>query len=129
MTAALRKANFYACLLDTNAFAEQVTYHPAGQPAPRTITAIVRPTQEIDQAEYLDREVQRYTVSVGKDETHAKGGVALPVAGDRIQRASETDQQALMAFTGRIIGETPHSYLLEFSRPITTQIGTDHRRR
>lgn len=131
MTASIRAENYYATILDyEHGFAELVTYHTKSNPAaPRTIIALVRPKQETQETEFTERDVQTYTVSVGRIESHEKGGVNVPQKGDRIQRASETDQDALMAFTGRVLGETPHSFRLEFTKPITKQIGTSHQRR
>ena len=124
MADTLYKTTFYAAVLSTARHAEEVEYLPAGQTVGRTLTALVivnNGEQPGDQTH--KREIERAIVVVGKDESHAKGGVERPAHRDRILRDGDDRSGPLLGFSGRVIAESPHHWELEFVRSTTTALG------
>lgn len=103
-------------------FAEQVYYQPAGGGTERQITALVERVADVTTEGAVWRRLDELVVTVGRNEDHAKGGVARPQPGDRLRRATDANTTNY-AFTGEVIAETPASFRLRFVRPVPVQAG------
>ncbi|MGE0605547.1 MAG: hypothetical protein AB7O62_00370 [Pirellulales bacterium] len=125
----LYQRTFYLALLSTSQHAEEVEYIPAGQTVGRALTClVVPPSHTSPQDRTSQRDISTCTVIVGKDESHAKGGVLLPQFRDRLLRSGESRDGNLLAFSGTVLAEGPFHWELEFKRLKTTQLGTTARR-
>lgn len=127
-----RKANFYARILDTDGFGENATYRPAGGgttaaggPA-RSIVVKIDSRQAPAGGEQFRSDEETITVTAGRDENHAKGGIANPQVGDTLARAGE-DELPAFGFTGEIVGSTGHSWRLLYKRRRRTRVGDTRR--
>ncbi len=110
-----RKTNFYDEILgDGHPQVEVVTFGDGSTTWTATVkvTTDEAPDTRGPVAE-VEPETDRFLIRVGKDESHAKSGVAVPVVGLRVFRAGES---VPYAFTGRILAATAHSHTLEFTR-------------
>ena len=117
-----RQTNYYATALDH--FAEQVTYQPLSGPA-RTVTVKIHASEVLDEQTIPGiRDLERIQVACGRIESHAKGGVDRPRAGDSLVRAGET---RAYGFDGEVLSSTPHSWSAVFSRPRVRQLGSEQR--
>ena len=126
-----RQADFYANALNVDEFAEWVTYYPASGTS-RSIAAQVRRPGSNNQQQPRRNEVsefedERIWVELGRDESHARGGVPWPQIGDTLVRDGEEDLERF-AFVGEIVKSSPFAWVLEFSRPKQRSLGTAHRR-
>ncbi len=118
------------CFLNTNDFAESVTFYPAAGGASRSIDVRITYQQESKDFGPINYDTERIEVFILKDESHAKGGLATPdrqsTVADKLVRAGDTLTEKF-AFTGRILSESAHGWLLEFVRPKPVRIGTQQR--
>jgi hypothetical protein len=74
--------------------------------------------RELQTGERHQNQSETIRVAIGRDESHAKGGLANPTTGSTIERAGDPRRYG---FTGKIFESTPYSHLLEFARrqPVT----------
>lgn len=121
-----RKRVFYATSLGVGA--ETLLYRPADGGAAREITAKFHRSQQTLEREAVVSDAEEATVVVGRDEAHAKGGVAWPAPDDLFQRIEAPDQP-VYKFTGRITYETPHSLHLVCQRSARRRLGAEARAR
>ncbi len=63
----------------------------------------------------VETNIEQFLFRVGRDEDHAKSGVAEPKRGLWLMRAGES---VAYSFTGRILSATPHAHTLEFTREV-----------
>lgn len=110
------KANFYAHVLDVGKFAETCTFHPGAGGEPRTVVMKINHERRSRSQPHVEGEEERLRVAVGRDELHAKGGVAAPVMGDTLVREGETEL-VRYAWTGEIENQTSYSWTLVYTRP------------
>lgn len=126
-----RKADFYNVFLNTGEFAETVTFYPARGGPSRRIVVIRSVTQRPEQGELVTYGEEQLRIRVGKDETHAKGGIAVPVSAgtkrDMIQRDDDTETERY-AYTGEKKDFGVY-WELEFSRRMLQTAGVEHRQR
>lgn len=116
---AARALNFRQVFLNTEHFAEEVIYMPAGG-AERTITAIVRARRQsgaLQQHVTTDEDV--LDVKVLRDETD---GVETPQRGDRLRLPTDPPGKQY-SFSGEITDETPHSFGLVFIHRRPHEVG------
>lgn len=106
--------------------AERVTFYPAAGGTPREIVVAIDPKRRSQDGAVFDRLEQTCPVFCLKDESHAKGGIESPTheqnIADSFVRAGDPDTQRFV-FTGGILEETDHSWVLEFSRPRPVRVG------
>ncbi len=124
-------ADLYANVLDSSAFAETITFYPAGGGSSRRLVASITEAAEIVSGATIDFNVETITVLVGNDESRAKGGITQPTRG-----ASATDIDALTrdddsnsrkyAFTGEK-KRMPGGWKLTYSRPSLVMAGVKAR--
>jgi len=118
------RANFYGEMLKH--FPEPVTIQVDGA-ADRIVWGVVRRTTAQLQngiAEVVEMQTDRITFKCGRDEAHELGGIDFPAKPLRLIRASEKDPTLEpYAWTGEVLEENPHSWLLEFERPRLTRLG------
>lgn len=111
--------------------AETVTFYPAHGGASRPVVMEVSGGARPEPGAIVDQQEDTVTVFCLKDETHAKGGVAVPVhdqgSADSFQRDGDPDHRKFV-FNGRIIMETDHSWQLEYTRPRPIRAGGNARR-
>ncbi len=115
----IRKETFYRVVLNDQHWAKPVTITEDGRPD-RTILAVCRRTAADREEGLTDANVDSLAVTVGRDESHAKGGIAAARRGLKLMRPDETE---LYAFEGTVIEETEYSFVLQFSRPRLTTLG------
>ena len=113
-----RKANFYATAFTH--FGVWVTFSRSGQDD-RQIKVNFRRTAADVESEYYGEQVDTAEVTVGRDEEHELGGVKWPQQMDKITRAGDDDGP--FVWTGEVVEETPHSFVLKFMRPRLRRIG------
>jgi len=113
-----RKDNFYDVQLLH--FGELVTFSREGQDD-RQIKVRFRRTAADDEGQYIEQNVDTAEVRVGRDESHALGGIDAPRMRDKVTRANDPDGP--YAWTGEVLKETPHSFLLRFTRPKLQRLG------
>ncbi len=116
-----RRDNFYEVFLNDEHFAEWITYHPAVGDE-RAVLALIEHEQRRHEDEVVVRDDERIVVTVGRDETHEKGGVELPKIGDGLMREVD-DGWGKFAFTGEVVNQTAHSWKLVFTRPKSRALG------
>jgi hypothetical protein len=111
----------------TDGLWEWVSFHPGGGGPVRQVMVNIHLTEmreTQDHVERADRTVQ--VVAFKNEEDEEKGGIARPYKevreADAFTRAGETQRYV---YTGRVISETPHSWLLEYKAPAGTRTGTD----
>lgn len=121
--AAERKANFYDEILgDEHPGVETLTVGDGV----REWTVTGKRTDEVADTgrgniPELEPNMERFLFRVGKDEEHAKSGIAAPVRGLWVLRSGESVRYS---WTGRILAAVPHAHTLEFTREIGLQAGT-----
>ena len=118
------KSTFYGFVLDPDKFpnVEIGTLRREGEPD-RQLYAKFDADDRFEQGQVVDREVQRIRFLVGRDEDHAKGGIATPLRGDQWIRPGDQASDPYWAFTGEISGVTAHSHQLTFERSVPSLIG------
>jgi len=126
-------SDFYANVLDVNSgFAKTITFYPAMGGESRRIVAVVSQSQRPEEGPLVDYTKEEVRVTVGRTESHAKGGVDVPVmdgeTADAIARDGDSEQQKF-AFTGEVINRTSYSLTMRFERPIALRLGSGARRR
>ena len=120
-----RKAALLRVILNTDHFAEEVTYLPAGG-GRQTITVLVRSARaqlrerETDLVEIEEIDVRASNDPAAEIDGVARGGIARPGLGDGLLRAGE-EKPFSYAFT---IESAADSWLLHFERRTQKQIGT-----
>lgn len=114
---------FYAGVLDPDRFpnVEIVSFQPPGQDA-RAVYAHLKFDQQENQTERATR-TERLLVRVGRDEAHAKGGIASFLRGDILRRENESESWPPFAATGEISEQTSWSWVLVFERSVPTGLG------
>jgi len=110
--------NFYATVLNAEHFAEWVTYVPASGPA-RAIVAKIEVTDSLSVGGPGAEQVEELTVSLGRLEANAKGGVDRPIVGEQLIRADGRRY----GYTGRVLNQTAYSCQLHFARRVDDQVG------
>jgi hypothetical protein len=115
----VRKETFYRVVLSEQRFARPVAIREDGKPD-RTILAVCRRTVADRQEHVTDTSMEMLAVTVGRDETHEKGGIAEARRGLKLVRDGETDAYA---FEGTVLEETEYSLVLQFARPKLTTLG------
>lgn len=113
-----RKANFYSAQLAH--FSEWITFARDGEDDRRIKVRFRRTATDVE-GQYTEENVDSAEVRVGRDEAHALGGIANPRRGDKITRDNDTDGP--YGWTGDVLKETPHSFLLRFTRPKLQRLG------
>lgn len=116
----MRANLFYDKMLDDGSFAELVTVREPGR-ADRTVYGKkVENESDLLAAQFEDEEKELLLMRFGRNESHAKGGIAKPTLGLAVLRAGETTP---FAYTGKTLRGTAHSWTLVFARPRTAQVG------
>ena len=119
-------------LLNTDEFAETVTFYPGGGGSSRRIVALLTHHQQSEDNSDIEYINDRISVTVSNDPTHAKGGIATPSFGtapidvDCLSRDGEPEDLRY-AFTGngrKIAG----GWILDYERPRALAFGTAQRR-
>ncbi len=114
--------------MNTDDFAEDVTYYPAGGGASRTVSAIVDEdgTFQTDDTGLARTEVIHVTVSRNRnDETTdgvAVGGIDNPQIGDCIRRENDPDDKGY-SFSGDKEDVDEFCWVLIYKRSFTVQHG------
>lgn len=116
--AEIRRDNFYRVLLDERHFARPITVREEGR-EDRTVVCVFRRTAASAVEGHLETDVDTATVRVGRDEAHAKGGIAAPRRGLQFV----VDDAAPWAFLGTVLQETSYSLVLEVTRPRLARLG------
>ncbi len=110
---------------------EWVTYYPADGGPPRRIHVSLRrhsmPEDGQSQVSYRTDQIE---IECLKDQSHALGGVARPLASaqraDALRRDGDADTEKYV-FTGEILSDAPGYWRLRFTRPRPVRIGTEQR--
>lgn len=110
--------NFYATVLNVEHFAEWATFVPAGGPA-RALVAKIEVTDSLIVGGPGAEQVEELAVTVGRDESHVKGGIDRPQVGEQLVRADGRRY----GYTGRVLNQTPYSSQLQFARRVDDQVG------
>lgn len=115
------KSIFYGTMLSLRAEDVQVW---SGTDTPRTVRVqLVRSSGDMPTAT-SETNTDSLVVRVGRDESHALGGIAWPAKGLKLQRTSDGDpDNTPYAFNGEVIEEHPHSWHLRFVRPKLQRLG------
>ncbi len=129
-------SDFADVMLNTNEFAETVTFYPAGGGASRSIVMHVNRTQSAEDGIHLRSDNDNMIVDVLKDSSNAKGGILFEEikSGSRPTLVRDSDFNGAQpvpgrfVFSGDILGETPHSWKLRFIRQKPYRTGVDARR-
>lgn len=118
------KSTFYDFVLDPAKFpnVEIGTFRRDGKPD-RQVYAKVSADDRFEQGQIVDREVQQILALVGKDESHARGGISKPMRGDKWIRPGDQKGEPYWAFTGVVSGITAHSWQLTFERSTPSYLG------
>jgi len=116
-----RKDLFYNTTL-VGPFAKQIIYSTPGAPD-RVIWCRMDLTAVDQMNTSSDSNVQTALVSVGRDESHALGGVERAGQDDTLLPIGDDPASMRFAFTGEIVEETPHSLRLKFTREVPFRIG------
>ena len=101
--------------LDTDHFAETLTFRPANGGGLRSIVGSVIYDETLEEGEYVEEDQERLWVLVLRDESVSRGGIARPVVGDTITRANDRHPEPF-SFQGQIRNESPHAWELLFAR-------------
>jgi hypothetical protein len=125
--------DLYNVQLNVNEFAEWITYSSSVSRSRRIVALVVNKT-EVAENEMATYEDEVLTVTVGNDETHAKGGVGVPRF--NADRATETDTMIRdgdaitipFVFTGKS-QSIKGGWILEFKRPRSHMYGQSRARR
>ncbi len=126
-------ADLYANVLDTSAFAETVTFYPAGGGSSRRLVASITEVDEIVPGAMVEFKTEKITVLVGNDESHARGGIEQPLHGasaediDALTRDDDSNARKY-AFTGKA-ERMPGGWKLMYSRPSLVLAGVKARGR
>lgn len=116
-------ADVSGVFLDTDEFAEEVTYIPAGGAAV-SITVIIEETDEfldIEGRAVFDEVILVFT-------SRDSSGIATPVINDGLKRsAAEDPSQRLYGYMGQKESPERDSWWLMFKRRKTQRQGTDHK--
>lgn len=111
----------YALHLRGDYFAEVVTYIPR-HGGERQVYATITARNALELGVMVEEETEYFDVLLGRDESHAKGGVNKPEIGDRIVRAGEHLADAL-GFAGEGVETHDGFHRLVFCRKRTATIG------
>lgn len=119
-----------ANLLNTDEFAEVVTFKPAEGPSRRVTVIVHEETGRQDVRGAMRRQTDTVQVFVLKNQSHAtKGGIATPQrlerGADSFERDGETGGRYV--YTGRVVSADAATWTLEYERPKLRSIGTEHR--
>ncbi len=126
-------ADLYANVLDTSAFAETVTFYPAGGGSSRRLRANITEAVEAIDGAMVAFNTETITVLVGNNESHARGGIAQPQYGaaaadiDALTRDDDSNTRKY-AFTGEA-ERMPGGWKLTYSRPSLVVAGVKARGR
>jgi len=116
--------------LNEEEWAERVLFYPAGGGATRSLVVLVRHRREAEDAELVDRDVERIDVWCTKQPGHAKGGIASPtktsLTADALQRDGDGDADRYV-FTGACVDHGAY-WQLTFERPRVRALGTERTR-
>ncbi len=114
-------ADLYANALDTSAFAETVTFYPAGGGSSRRLRANITAAVEAVDGAMVTFNTETIIVLVGNDESHARGGIEQPQYGasaadiDALTRDDDSNTRKF-AFTGKV-ERMPGGWKLTYDRP------------
>ena len=110
-----------ADILDTNNFAETVTYVPQVGPA-RRVNIDITHSSEYASGTMLMEQVHTISIVVGRNETHANGGVSMPQLGDAIIRDGDIPG-VVYSWTGEVMDSEDHYWALKFERRKPHRVG------
>jgi len=97
-------------------FGRTVTVLPPDGP-PREVKAVIEEDErEIEREEFVESELERVWLTVRRDESHADGGVASPVAGLAFRHPDESADSTPFAYQGQRRNVTPYTWDLLFAR-------------
>ena len=120
-------ADVYDVALNEDEFAEAVAYTPV-KGKKRTVIVLIQ--ADFAYAEEGTRTETREDISVqvGRDETHAKGGINEPKVGDIILRAVDVDpSQRPYAYMGNVDAIEPNEWIMQYTRHTVAEQGINAR--
>lgn len=121
-----RKDTCAATVLDTDAFAEEVTYIEPSGPS-RTVVMKINHDQRIEERDGVEWIVETVRGRCLRDPSHSQGGVDRPIHGAAIIRHTQEDQRRY-GYTGHIESIAQHSWTLIFEHQRPNDVGTAQRR-
>lgn len=116
-----RKAAFYGTILRSG-MAETVTLRLVGQDE-RRVTVVGTDVAADQLAQDSDLNLETFTCSIGRDPSHALGGIDRPEQRMTIVRDGDQPGSGVWAFNGDVLETTPHSFMLKFLRPRLFRLG------
>jgi hypothetical protein len=121
---AARAENFLAVAMNTNDYAETVSYQRAAGGAAVSFAVLARLAIADRREEQTEKDVSILVVKIARDPAGLAGLAMPPVRGDWLHRDLFGDPpNVAYAFTGRIISSTDHWWKCEFERFELAQVG------
>jgi hypothetical protein len=119
-----RAENFLSVYMNTNQFAEQITYYPRDGGAPLSLPALCRARRQARADDTNQYDFEILEVSLGIDLSGAQGLPTTPRRGDALNRTQHGDPPNRgWSHNGNIVRATSHSWTLEFERLDLVQAG------
>lgn len=121
-------ADVESVFLDTDEFAESVTYTPAAGGGARTITVVIEEVGTFRTDDNMVSTMDEIIVVAQRDPSATMGGIDRPRLGDTILRsATEDPEQRPYAFSGEIEDSEPDTWSLKYIRHRIVQVGVEQR--
>ena len=107
------------------AFGEEVAIKEPGK-TERNVWCTIESANTLRTGEYINAEVERISVRLGRDEASVQGGIAEPAYGTTLRKAGDAVGREFV-FTGEIVEKFPHWMTLVFERTSMVRVGLPRR--